>query len=96
MKLETVIGQLGGFIRVGNMYSSRLNTIPNQYILNFEKGTVFQSYDSVICVKTNGKIYLTSKWDYSKTTGKYRNQFLGENMQITQDKIKKNEYIILE
>lgn len=96
MKLETIKNQLGSFICVSNMYGGKGNAIPNQYVLNFEKGTVFQSYKSLICIKTNGKTYLTPQWDYSRTTGKYRNQFLGENIQITQDKINKNEYIILE
>ena len=31
-------------------------------------------------------------WDYSVTTGKYRNQFLGENKAETLKKIKSGEY----
>ena len=34
------------------------------------------------------KIY----WDYSRTTGKYRNQFLGEDIETTRKKIKSGEY----
>ena len=34
------------------------------------------------------------KWDYSKTTGKYRNQFLGETKKETQAKIDSGEYIL--
>jgi hypothetical protein len=33
-------------------------------------------------------------WDYSKTTGKYRNLFLGETKSETEKKIKSGEYIL--
>lgn len=33
-------------------------------------------------------------WDYSVTTSKYRNQFLGENKAQTQAKIDSGEYIL--
>ena len=33
-------------------------------------------------------------WDYSVTTGKYRNQFLGETKAETQKKIDSGEYIL--
>jgi hypothetical protein len=35
-----------------------------------------------------------NKWDYSTTTGKYRNQFLGETKKETQAKIDSGEYIL--
>ena len=49
-------------------------------------GEVFQSYKSIIAMKAfecgntgnSYKIFLDEQyWDYSVTTGKYRNQFLG-------------------
>jgi len=44
-------------------------------------------------VKRKGKVYLdNNKWDYSRTTGKYRNQFLGESKKETERKIKSGEY----
>ena len=59
----------------------------------------FQSYNSVIVKKLykgfKPKITLDiNKWDYSKTTGKYRNQFLNETKKETQAKIKSGEYIL--
>ncbi len=40
-----------------------------------------------------GKIELDiNYWDYSKTTGKYRNKFLGEDKTITQKKINNGIY----
>ena len=35
-------------------------------------------------------------WDYSKTTGKYRNQFLGETKAETEKKIKSGEYQLVD
>ena len=33
-----------------------------------------------------------NKWDYSTTTGRYRNRFLGENINATRKKIKDGTY----
>ena len=41
------------------------------------------------------KTYLTNDWDYSVTTGKYRNQFLGEGIKETREKIANGTYKIL-
>ena len=41
------------------------------------------------------EIYLDADtWDYSVTTGKYRNQFLRENKKATERKIKDGTYIL--
>ena len=65
------------------------------YLRGFE---VFQSYSSVIAKKVydgTGRIYIDkNKWDYSVTTGKYRNQFLNETKKETQAKIDSGEYIL--
>ena len=72
--------------------------IPNQFIITTEDRKIFQSYDSIIAVKINmgnEKDYITLDkiyWDYSRTTGKYRNQFLGEDIKTTRKKIKSGEY----
>jgi hypothetical protein len=69
---------------------------------NFKKKEIFQSYDSKIAEKiywdywdNEIDIKLDSKyWDYSKTTGKYRNQFLNETKKETEAKIKSGEYVL--
>lgn len=68
----------------------------NQAIIKTESGRYFQSYGSVIAAELNdGTIQLDKKyWDYSKTTGKYRNQFLGEDKKATEKKIKSGQYIL--
>jgi len=82
-------------VSVRNMTSNSGNDIPNQFIISTPGGTYFRSYSSVIVAITGGKVYLdANKWDYSTTTGKYRNQFLGETKKETEAKIKSGEYIL--
>ena len=80
--------------RVENMVSSKGNTVANQFLIYTEKGVYFQSYGSVIAFKPyTGKTQLDSEyWDYSQTTGKYRNIFLDENKATTEAKIKNGTY----
>ena len=68
----------------------------NQFEIVFEKGRIFQSYNSIIAFIPNNRNHKTQLddyyWDYSRTTSKYRNEFLGENMQETRNKIKDKTY----
>jgi hypothetical protein len=72
--------------------------IPNQFIITDKDRTIFQSYNSIIAIKWNdGDIFLDKTyWDYSRTTGKYRNQFLGEDIKTTRNKIKSGEYRLVD
>ena len=75
-----------------------INKRPNQFLIVTPDAHYFQSYESLIAVRTNeGKIYLDiNKWDYSTTTGKYRNIFLNENKSLTQKKINSNVYLLVD
>ena len=42
------------------------------------------------------KVYIFKDWEYSKTTGKYRNMFLGEDKKETLRKLKSGEYIAVD
>ena len=83
-------------MNVKNMLSNNGNFIPNQFIIDDDNGNrFFQSYNSIIVKMSKDKIYLDkNKWDYSKTTGKYRNLFLWETKKETEAKIKNGEYIL--
>ncbi len=83
-------------VKVENMRSDRGNSIANQFVIQTSDGLYFQSYDSIIVFKKYGdKTYLDEKtWDYSMTTGKYRNQFLRENKAETEKRIKSGEYVL--
>jgi hypothetical protein len=82
-------------MKVENMTGNSGREIPNQFIIRDDKGNVFfQSYQSIIVkIDKNGNTFLDrNKWDYSKTTGKYRNEFLRETKKDTEKKIKTGEY----
>jgi hypothetical protein len=96
-------------MRIQNMTSTHGNPVPNQFKIvtnglitsdtgeNLGSGTMFQSYKSNIVYKNyRGQVYLDSYyWDYSKTTGKYRNLFLGEDKKATEKKIASGEYKLI-
>jgi len=75
-----------------------LRVIPmgkNQYIIKSDGARIFQSYDSIIAIKEGKMVVLDkSDWDYSRTTGKYRNKFLNENKATTEKKIETGEYYL--
>lgn len=77
-------------MKVSNPWS-----VPNQFVITDDESEYFQSYDSIIVKKSKGKISLDERyWDYSNTTGKYRNKFLGEDKKTTEAKIKSGVYLL--
>ena len=68
----------------------------NQFIIQHDDIEYFQSYDSIIVKRFRQGISHLDKnyWNYSKTTSKYRNQFLGETTKETQRKIDSGEYVL--
>lgn len=83
-------------INVQNMRSTS-GAVANKFIITIPQGQIFQSYDSLIAfIPRSGKTVLGPHWDYSQTTGKYRNQFLGEDKKTTQAKIKSGEYLLVD
>lgn len=82
-------------MEITKMKSPKGNIVPNQYDITFENKRIFKSYESVIVMIRNDKVYLDTKyWNYSNTTGKYRNQFLGETKKETEIKIESGEYVL--
>ena len=93
-------------MRVANMISSAGNPVANQFIItnvgsgtfwneegNLPSGDAFQSYTTMIAFKDwKGKVYLDKgAWDYSVTTSKYRNRFLGMDTKATKKAIASGE-----
>lgn len=93
MTQEEVKDILEGLPSVNNMESSGGREIPNQFIIRGKNFTLFQSYSSPIVLLKEGKTYLFKNWDYSTTTGKYRNSFLNETKKETLQKLKSGKYI---
>lgn len=80
IKKSDIMIALGGFVSVENAPSRNgYGSAPNQFIITFENGTVFQSYNSLIGVKVRGDetLYLTSFHDYSNTTSGYCGRWCG-------------------
>ena len=85
-------------IKVLNMTSPQGNKIANQFVIATPEGSYFQSYNSVIAfINNEGRVFLDkNKWDYSTTTGKYRNIFLGEKKDLTEKRINNNNYVLID
>ena len=86
--------------KVSNMYNpNSYKKVASQFIINMGRYVIFQSYNSIIAKidHKTGKTYLDKYyWDYSHTTGKYRNIFLGETKKETERKIKEGIYILID
>ena len=95
-----LIKELIKMVKAKNIISDRGNPITNQIIITDEKKDTetFQSYDSIIAVKgwtKEGKRKVTLDeyyWNYSRTTSKYRNAFLGEDTLATSKKLMAGVY----
>jgi hypothetical protein len=63
--------------------------VANQFVINDDDGnTFFQSYNSIIVKKSFDGVFLDMQtWNYSRTTTKYRNLFLGEDTKTIVKKI---------
>lgn len=86
-------------MKIENLTSKRSGrAVANQFIIYTNDGKYFKSYDSIIVfVPIYGKVQLDNTyWNYSKTTGKYRNQFLNEDKRETERKIISGEYELVD
>jgi len=82
--LNELIQELGNF-----KYVTKIQN--NQYEIVFEKGFIFQSYQTIMAVKTWNEIYLRENWQISNTTSKYLYQFLDLDRKELLQKIKENK-----
>jgi len=67
--------------KVRQMISAKYYAIANQFIITTNDGEYKVTLDR-------------DNWDYSRTTGKYRNEFLREGIADTRKKIKSGEYAL--
>jgi len=91
--------------KITNMQSQSGKPAANQFVIEnatftndnglLHRGTAFQSYHSIIVFQSASQTFLDETyWNYSKTTARYRAQFLGETTAETQAKIDSGEYIL--
>ncbi len=87
---------------VQDFAGTKVTTKGNNTFVEGNDFAFFQSYDTMIAMRfvlENGKkkIYLDlNNWDYSTTTGKYRNIFLNEKKAETLKKINSGEYTLVD
>ena len=82
---------------VQNMTSNNGNKVPNQFDIQLDGKWYFQSYSTVIAMKDKGQTYLDkNSWDYSVTTSRYRNQWLGMTTKEVKDAIKFGEIKLID
>lgn len=86
MNKRQVLGSLVNFTRMETLGA-------NQHIIHFQNGSLFQSYESLICVKIGSELYFTDDWNCSKTTSKYRNKFTQETTQETRSKLESGQHL---
>jgi len=78
--------------KVENMESVKGNKVFNQFVIYKWGVKYFQSYNSIIALYKNGKLYMDKTYyNYSRTTIKYRNMFTGLTSGQTMQKIKDGE-----
>jgi len=81
---------------VKNLTVYNLEDKQNQFIINYSDYDnnvykIFQSYDSIIIMWKNHEIIKVGKnWDFSRTTGKYRNKVTGMNKKEFEKMLKNN------
>ena len=91
-----VMRKLGNFVTVRNARSTNCNNVPNQFILTFENGEVFQSYESLIGAKIGRQLYLTADHEYSNTTSRYCCLWCGLSCAERRAGTAKGEIILIE
>lgn len=82
-------------VKVENMNSPKSGyPVANQYRIWTADGVYFQSYRTLIAFAPyiGKKVLDINDWDYSRTTMKYLNEFLGHNVAETRKRIKSGEY----
>jgi hypothetical protein len=97
IKKSLLLRQLGAVRKVRNLSSPRSwRPVANKYDLEHENGIAFQSYDSLIAVRMNGYLYLTSDHDYSNTTSKYATEWTGYTTKERREGLKTGKFILIE
>lgn len=80
-------------MKVKNLSGRTGHPVANQFIIEDGDVTYFQSYDRIIVKSTGLEVLLDETyWDYSVTTRKFRNKFLGENSEQIKKKIESGQY----
>lgn len=78
-------------MQVSNMLSTKGNKVANQFIIEYDRFTAFQSYSTLIAVYDHeNDVMYTDKEKYSCTTSKYLNMFIREYQPLHISKVDNN------
>ena len=96
-KTSEIKAKHGNFIKVSPIESPRSGeAVRNQYELVFENGNAFQSYNTLIGIRTGGKLYLTNDHSFSTTTSKWCGEWCGYNAKERREGLKNGKFVLLE
>jgi len=86
-------------VKIENMLSDKTGReVPNQFKIFTDDGVYFQSYQTVIAFTPfSGPLQLDQdKWDYSRTTAKYRNIFTRLSTKETEKQIEAGQILLVD
>jgi len=93
--VNTILDKLGQYKYVENLKKNNKN-IPNQFVVYFENGEVFQSHMNIIVIKVYNKYeYYLSEKHSLKTIAKYRNLYLEKDTKEIKTDIKNKKAIFV-
>lgn len=98
-KTSEIKSRLGNFIKVNPIispYGKNGDAVRNQVEIVFENGTAFQSYNTFIGAKIDGKLYLTANHVYSTTTAKWCSVWCGYDSKERKQGLKNGKFVLLE
>ena len=77
ISISQLKNKLGDFISVENATSRNgMNKAPNQFILQYDNGSMLQSYKTPVAAWVNGELYLNAKSHaHSTTTNRFVKQY---------------------
>ena len=93
--MQNIINKLVNYEGIYKPLTKFGNETRNAEVISFENGQILKCYSTIIAIKLNNDTYLTNYWDYSTTTGYYRNEFLNETKKETVAKISNKIYKLI-
>lgn len=75
--------------------SSARQLNPNHTEVIIDDACLLYSYGTLVAFTKGNQVYLTSSWDYSRTTLKYLGQFLGANTATIRTRIASGQYKVV-
>lgn len=93
ISFRELTNRLGNFIKVENAPSRNgRDKAVNQFILRYENGSIFQSYDAICGVKIGAEYFFTDYHDYSNTTTGHVGRWCGYKTKERRDGLENGKF----